>query len=60
MRFQADSPRALCGLSVILLKTKQNGVRLGGPGGRSAACPRTVRAAQADSPPGPTAISASR
>jgi hypothetical protein len=29
----------------------------GGPGGRSAACPRTVRRVLGDSPPGPTGTS---
>jgi hypothetical protein len=54
IRFQADSPRALCGWSVILFRSKQNNTQLGGPGGRSAAYPRTVRGVLADGPPGPT------
>jgi hypothetical protein len=36
----------------------QNRVLLRGPGGRSAACPRTVRVAQADGPRGPGGRSA--
>jgi hypothetical protein len=58
MRFQADSPRASCRRYVILFRTEQNRVQLGGPGGRSATCPRTVRGAQADSPRGPSGRSA--
>jgi hypothetical protein len=58
MRFQADSPQASCGRSVILFRTEQNKVQLGGPGGRSVACPRTVRGAQADGPQGPGGRSA--
>jgi hypothetical protein len=41
------------GRSVILFRTEQNRVQLGGPGGRSTAWPRTVRGAQADGARGP-------
>jgi hypothetical protein len=58
MRFQADSPRASCGRSVILFRTEPNRVQLGGPGGRSAICPRIVRGAQADGSRGPGGRSA--
>jgi hypothetical protein len=54
------SLRVLGGRSVIYLETKQNGVQLNGPGGRSAACPRTVRGGEAESPPGLTGTSDSR
>jgi hypothetical protein len=54
MRFHADS----CERSVILFRTEQNRVQLGGPGGRSAACQRTVRGAQADGPRVPSGQSA--
>jgi hypothetical protein len=58
IRFQADCPWALCGWSVILLRTKQNGVQLGGSSERSVACPRTVCGAQADGLRGPGGRSA--
>jgi hypothetical protein len=47
----ADPRRTVC-------YSLQNRVLLGGPGGRSAACLRTVRVAQADSPRGPGGRSA--
>jgi hypothetical protein len=47
----ADPRRTVC-------YSLQNRVLLGGPGGRSAACPRTVRMAQADGPRGPGGRSA--
>jgi hypothetical protein len=65
MRFRADGPRGPGERSAGTRRTVredrrtvryslQNGVLLGGPGGRSAARPRIVRVAQADGPPGPT------
>jgi hypothetical protein len=53
-RFRADSPRVYGGQSIIYLETRQTSVcSSGGPGGRSAACLRTVHGAQAVSPRGP-------
>jgi hypothetical protein len=56
-RFRADSPQVYGGRSEINLKTDKTMRSSGGPGGRSAAYPRTVRGVLADSLPSPTGTS---